>query len=142
MHDARSKRVDSQGEHFTGIHDRFLRDQVYRESQLKIGWSEENCKEMDEICKTKPHVPSLYRGIQKIQGTMISHHEQVGPKMGLCDCDPIFELLSLSKTVSTACQVSKLQNQFLHNHTGDDILLQAHRGGTRLDAIGGVRKNF
>ena len=24
------KRVDSQGEHFTGIHDRFLRDQVYR----------------------------------------------------------------------------------------------------------------
>ena len=25
------KRVDSQGEHFKGIHDRFLRDQVYRE---------------------------------------------------------------------------------------------------------------
>ena len=35
------KRVDSQGEHFKGIHDRFLRDQVYRESQLKIGWTEQ-----------------------------------------------------------------------------------------------------
>ena len=26
-----AKKVDSQGEHFTGIHDRFLRDPVYRE---------------------------------------------------------------------------------------------------------------
>ena len=34
------KRVDSHGEHGTGIHDRFLRDQVYRESQLAIGWTE------------------------------------------------------------------------------------------------------
>ena len=30
------KRVDAQEEHFKGIHDRFLRDQVYREQQLKI----------------------------------------------------------------------------------------------------------
>ena len=35
------KKVDSQGEHFTGIHDRFLRDPVYRESQLAIGWTEQ-----------------------------------------------------------------------------------------------------
>ena len=34
------KKVDSQGGHFTGIRDRFLRDQVYRESQLAIGWTE------------------------------------------------------------------------------------------------------
>ena len=33
-------------------------------------------------------------------------------KMDLWDFDPIFELLSLSKTVSTEGQVSKLQNQF------------------------------
>ena len=31
------KNVDSQGEHVTGIHDRILRDPVYRESQLAIG---------------------------------------------------------------------------------------------------------
>ena len=36
---------------FTGIHDRFLRDPVYRESQLVIGWSEQKCKEWDEHAK-------------------------------------------------------------------------------------------
>ena len=45
------KRYDSQGEHFKGIHDRFLRDQVYRESQLAIGWTEQKCTEMDELAK-------------------------------------------------------------------------------------------
>ena len=45
------KRVDSQGEHFECIHDRFLRDQVYRESQLKIGWTEQKCIVMDELTK-------------------------------------------------------------------------------------------
>ena len=39
--------ADSQGGHFTGIHDRFLRDPVYRESQLAIGWTEQKCKELD-----------------------------------------------------------------------------------------------
>ena len=42
------KKVDSQGGHFTGIHDGFLRGPVSRESQLAIGWTEQKCKEMDE----------------------------------------------------------------------------------------------
>ena len=45
------KKVDSQGEHFKGIHDRFLRDPVFRESQLAIGWSEHKCKEWDELAQ-------------------------------------------------------------------------------------------
>ena len=45
------KRVDARGEHFKGIHDRFLRDQVYRESQLLIGWTEQKCIEMGELAK-------------------------------------------------------------------------------------------
>ena len=45
------KNVDSQGEHFAGIHDRFLRDPVHRESQLAIGWSDQKCKEWDELAK-------------------------------------------------------------------------------------------
>ena len=45
------KRVDSQAEHYKGIHDRFLKDQVYRESQLAIGWTEQKCIEMDELAK-------------------------------------------------------------------------------------------
>ena len=32
---------------FDGIHDRFQRDPTYRDSQLKIGWTEEKCIEMD-----------------------------------------------------------------------------------------------
>ena len=45
------KRVDGQEEHYEGIHDRFLRDQVYRDSQLKIGWTEEKCIEMDKLAQ-------------------------------------------------------------------------------------------
>ena len=36
---------------FTRIHDQFLRDPVYCESQLAIGWSEQKCKEWDELAK-------------------------------------------------------------------------------------------
>ena len=36
---------------FTGIHDRFLRDPVYCESQLAIGWTEQKCKKWDEFAK-------------------------------------------------------------------------------------------
>ena len=45
------KKVDPQGELFTAIHDRFLRDPLYRESQLAIGWTEQKCKEWDELAK-------------------------------------------------------------------------------------------
>ena len=45
------KKVDSQGEHFTDVHDRFLRDPIYRESQLAIGWTEQKYKESDEHAK-------------------------------------------------------------------------------------------
>ena len=33
------------------MHDRFLRDPVYRDSQLKIGWTEEKCIEMDKLAQ-------------------------------------------------------------------------------------------
>ena len=39
------KKVDSQGEHFTGIHDQFLRGPVYRESQLQSDGQNKKCKE-------------------------------------------------------------------------------------------------
>ena len=45
------KKVDSQGGHITVIHDRFFKDPVYRESQLAIGWTEQKCKEWDELAK-------------------------------------------------------------------------------------------
>ena len=36
---------------FTGIHDRFVRVPVHRESQLAIGWTEQKCKEWDELAQ-------------------------------------------------------------------------------------------
>ena len=35
----------------TERHGRFLRDPVYRESQLAIGWTEQKCKEWDELAQ-------------------------------------------------------------------------------------------
>ena len=40
-----------QGENYKGVHDRFLRDQVLRASQLKIGWTEQKSTEMDELAQ-------------------------------------------------------------------------------------------
>ena len=44
-------RVDGQEDHYEGLHDRLLRDQVCRESQLKIGWTEHKCIEMDKLAQ-------------------------------------------------------------------------------------------
>ena len=63
------KRFDSQGEHFKGIHDRFLRDQVCRDSQLAIGWTEEKCLEIDELAKQDhTYHLSLKRNSKRYQG--------------------------------------------------------------------------
>ena len=63
------KKVDSQGEHFTSIHDRFLGDPVYRESQLAIGWTEPKVQRNGRTCRRKPHVSSpLQKKLKKYQG--------------------------------------------------------------------------
>ena len=62
---ARHDKTEAQEEHFVaqnarrrcltkkfeGIHDRFLRDQVYRDSQLRIGWTEQKCIEMNKLAQ-------------------------------------------------------------------------------------------
>ena len=47
-HNARKRCIKK---NFDGIHDRFQRDPVYRDSQLKIGWTEENCIAMDKLAQ-------------------------------------------------------------------------------------------
>ena len=69
------KRVDAQEEHFKGIHDRFLRDQVYREPHLKIGWTEQKCTETDELAQQDHTYRLSRRGIQNIPRTVASHIE-------------------------------------------------------------------
>ena len=70
------KKVDSQGEHFTGIHDRFLRDPVYRESQLAIGWTEHKCEEWDELAKEDHTYRLTPEEKKKIPRTVLSYSEQ------------------------------------------------------------------
>ena len=62
---ARHGKTEAQKEHFVahnarkrcmkkkidGIHDRFQRDSVYRDSQFKIGWTEEKCIAMDKLAQ-------------------------------------------------------------------------------------------
>ena len=36
---------------FDGIHDRFLKDSTYRDSQLKVDWTEETCIAMDTLAQ-------------------------------------------------------------------------------------------
>ena len=61
---------------------------------------------------------------------MIESHKISQARTRLCDLDHIFVLQSLFKTVFIVNQVRKLQNQYLHNNTGDGTLPQAiHAGG-------------
>ena len=50
-HNARTRRLKNK---FEGIHDRFLKDSTYRDSQLKIGWTEETCIAMYKLAQEKP----------------------------------------------------------------------------------------
>ena len=68
---------------FTGIHDRFLRDPVYRESQLAIGWTEQKCKDMNELAKEDQTYHLTPEEKKKIPRTMVSHLEQSQAKMVL-----------------------------------------------------------
>ena len=63
--------------HFTGIHDRFLRDPIYRESQLAIGWTEQKCKEMDELAKEDHTCKLTPEERRRYKGQMVSHLEQI-----------------------------------------------------------------
>ena len=47
-HDARKRCIKR---NYEGIHDRFQRDPVYRDSQLRIGWTVEKCIEMDKLAQ-------------------------------------------------------------------------------------------
>ena len=44
---------------FEGIHDRFQKDVTYRDSQLKIGWTEEKCIEMDKLAQENFHLSPI-----------------------------------------------------------------------------------
>ena len=131
-----ARRVDSQGGHFTGIHDRFLKVRVSRESQLVIGWTELKCKEIGRTCKIRPYISSHSRGKEKIPRTMVSHLEQIREKWAY-EASIRFSSCCLYEKLSTPrVRRDKLKSLFLQNNTGYGIPFQTHRGGTSLNGIG------
>ena len=129
-----SKKVVFQGEHFTGIHDRYLRDPVYRASQLAIGWTEQKCKEMDELAKENHTYHLSTEESKRYQGQWYLTLNKSG-KNGPVGLRPDFRAAvslknRLHRVRRTSCRT------LLHNNTGDGILLQAHHGGAGLNGIG------
>ena len=56
-HNARKRCIKK---NFDGIHCRFQRDSVFRDSQLRIGWTEENCIEMEKLAQEdRSYCPSF-----------------------------------------------------------------------------------
>ena len=129
------KRVDSQGEHFKGIHDRFLRDRVYRDSQLVIPWTEQMCIEMDELAKQNRTCRLSKEEFKRCQGQWYLTLNKSG-KHAPMRLRPDYRAAVSQKTVFIVSQVRKLQNQYLHNNTGDGTRLRAIPGGTRPKAGG------
>ena len=118
------KKVDSQGEQFTGIHDRFLRDPVYRESQLAIGWTEQKCKEWDELAQ-EDHTYRLTPEEKKsYQGQWYLTLNKAG-KNGPVKLRSDFRAAVSFKNRLHRESGEKVEDLFLQNNTGDGIPLQA-----------------
>ena len=60
------------------IHDRFLRDPENRDSQLKIGWTEQKCIEMDKLAQDDHSYLLSKEEFQRYQKTLVSHIKQIG----------------------------------------------------------------
>ena len=58
---------------FEGIHDRLQRDSTYRDSQLKIGWTEEKCIEMDKLAQENHSYCPSSEEYERYKKTGISH---------------------------------------------------------------------
>ena len=93
----------------------FSEIQFFVNHNSQSGGQNKSTKEWDELAQEDHTYRLTPEEMKRYQGHWYLTLNNAG-KNGLCDFDPIFELQSLSKAVSTASQVNKLQNQFLHNN--------------------------
>ena len=139
---ARHRKTEAQKQHFVahnarkrcikknydGIHDRFQRDPAYRDSQLKIGWTEEKCITMDKLAQ-EDHSYRLSR--DEFQRYQKQWYLTLNKSIHRCDFDQTSEPQSQSRTVSTENEEKNVQNLFLFNNIKDGTLLpQVIPGGT------------
>ena len=124
------KKVDSQGEHFTGIHDRFSEIQFIVNHNSQSDGQNKSAKRWTNSQKKTIHFISLQRNrkYQRQWYLTLNRSGKNGPMKLRSD--------SLSKIVYTASQAKKLKSLFIQNNIGDGIPLQGHNGGTSLNGIG------
>ena len=120
------KKVDSQGGHCTGIHDRFLRDPRLSRITIRIRMDRRKVPRSGRTCKTKTHILSLYRGISKD-----TKENGISPwisqsKMGRCDFDLHFRAADTLKKrfhresgVQVAEPISPQQYRRWHSSSSD-----------------------
>ena len=77
-HGARHDKTEKQKKYYI-VFDA-LRDEVYRESQLKKWLDRAEVHRDGRVDTARSHVPSIQRGIQEIPRTVLSDIEQIGPK--------------------------------------------------------------
>ena len=130
------KRVDSQGEHvYKGIHDRFL------ESQLKIGWTEQKCKEMDELAK-QDHTHHLSKEeFKRYHGQWHLTLNKSGKNAPMRLRSDFRAAISLNDRLHRESG-EEFAEPNLHSNTGDGTLPQAIHGGRRPKVGGAHDKNF
>ena len=61
-----------------GIHDRFLKDSTYRDSQLRIGWTEKTCIAMDKVAQENHSYCPLHEEFERYRKIGISHRTSQG----------------------------------------------------------------
>ena len=130
------KRVDSHGEYFTGIHDRFLRDQVYRESQRAIGWTEQKCIEMDEMAKQNHTYHLSTEEFKRYQGQWYLTLNK-SDRNALVRLQPDFRA-----AVSFKNRLHRESGEQVAEHISPQQCRRWHRGGTSLDGIGNELGSF
>ena len=104
--------------------------------KLAIGWTEQKCKEWDELAQEDQTYRLTPEECRRYQGQWCPTLNKSGQNEPIQLRSDFRAAVSLKKTVSTLSQAKKLQNPFLHNNIGDGIPLQVHRGGTCLNGIG------
>ena len=135
--------VDSQGEHFKGIHDRFLKDQVYRESRLKIGWTEQKCMEMDELAQ-RDHTYRLSKEeFKRYQGQWYLILNKSGNNAPVRLRSDFRAAVSFKNRLHRESGEEIAEPIYLHSNTGDGTLPQVILGGTGTrPKAGGAHDNF
>ena len=117
------EKVDSQGEHFTSIQNRFLSD------------LEKKCKGWDEFAKEDRAYHLTPEEKKRYQGQWYPTLNTAS-KNGLMKLRSDFRVAVWIKIVYTTNQKNKLKSVSMQINKDDGIHLQAHRGGTRLNGIG------